>query len=398
MEKVKLNEVTWFQEGPGVRNTQYTESGVKLLNVANLVNGKVVLSNTSRFISEDEAFGKYKHFLCDDGDLIIASSGIKVEYLDKKMGFVTKDMLPLCMNTSTIRFKVKDKNQLDIKYLMYFFKSNIFKDQIQKLITGSAQLNYGPSHLNKVFIKMNTMNKQKEIVNKLDKITNMIENQEKMIKKYDDLIKSQFIEMFGDPLSNNIFELQELNTVCDVRDGTHDSPKYHNIGYPLITSKNIINGGISFDDVNLISKEDYDKINQRSFVDNGDILMPMIGTIGNPVIVDKIKDFAIKNVALIKFYKDSKIDNHFLYYLMKSDSFNSYLKEKNKGGTQKFVSLGIIRKIKIITPPIELQNQFADFVKHIDKLKFRETITKLKNLCYNIFNIIQSKNLSEVKK
>ena len=398
MEKVKLNEVTWFQEGPGVRNTQYTESGVKLLNVANLINGKVVLSNTSRFISEDEAFGKYKHFLCDDGDLIIASSGIKVEYLDKKMGFVTKDMLPLCMNTSTIRFKVKDKNQLNIKYLMYFFKSNIFKDQIQKLITGSAQLNYGPSHLNKVFIKMNTMNKQKEIVDKLDKITNMIENQEKMIKKYDDLIKSQFIEMFGDPLSNNLFELHELNTVCDVRDGTHDSPKYHDIGYPLITSKNIIDGGISFEDVNLISKEDYDKINQRSFVDNGDILMPMIGTIGNPIIVDKIRDFAIKNVALIKFYKDSKIDNHFLYYLMKSDSFNHYLKDKNKGGTQKFVSLGIIRKIKIITPPIELQNQFADFVKHIDKLKFRETITKLKNLCYNIFNIIQSKNLSEVKK
>ena len=384
MEKVKLNEVTWFQEGPGVRNTQYTESGVKLLNVANLINGKVVLSNTSRFISEDEAFGKYKHFLCDDGDLIIASSGIKVEYLDKKMGFVTKDMLPLCMNTSTIRFKVKDKNQLNIKYLMYFFKSNIFKDQIQKLITGSAQLNYGPSHLNKVFIKMNTMNKQKEIVDKLDKITNMIENQEKMIKKYDDLIKSQFIEMFGDPLSNNLFELHELNTVCDVRDGTHDSPKYHDIGYPLITSKNIIDGGISFEDVNLISKEDYDKINQRSFVDNGDILMPMIGTIGNPIIVDKIRDFAIKNVALIKFYKDSKIDNHFLYYLMKSDSFNHYLKDKNKGGTQKFVSLGIIRKIKIITPPIELQNQFADFVKHIDKLKFtlKQTLEKLGN-CYH---------------
>ena len=197
MEKVKLNEVTWFQEGPGVRNTQYTESGIKLLNVANLVNGKVVLSNTSRYISEDEAFGKYKHFLCDEGDLIIASSGIKVEYLDKKMGFITKDMLPLCMNTSTIRFKVKDENQLDIKYLMYFFKSNIFKDQIQKLITGSAQLNYGPSHLNKVFIKMNSIEKQKEIVKKLDKITSMIENQEEQIKKYDDLVKSQFIEMFG---------------------------------------------------------------------------------------------------------------------------------------------------------------------------------------------------------
>ena len=178
--------------------------------------------------------------------------------------------------------------------------------------------------------------------------------------------------MFGDPLSNNKYELQELNSVCDVRDGTHDSPKYHDTGYPLITSKNIVDGMISFEDVNLISQEDYDKVNQRSFVDNGDILMPMIGTIGNPVIVNKTREFAIKNVALIKFHKYSQIINYFLYHLMKSESFENYLKTNNKGGTQKFVSLGIIRKTKIITPPIELQNQFADFVKHIDKLKLND--------------------------
>ena len=203
--------------------------------------------------------------------------------------------------------------------------------------------------------------------------------------------------MFGDPLSNHKYELQELNSVCDVRDGTHDSPKYHDTGYPLITSKNIIDGMISFEDVNLISQEDYDKVNQRSFVDNGDILMPMIGTIGNPVIVNKTRDFAIKNVALIKFHKDSQIINYFLYHLMKSESFENYLKTNNKGGTQKFVSLGIIRKTKIITPPIELQNQFADFVKHIDKLKFRKNITKLRNICYNIFNFEKFNMQREVK-
>ena len=102
--QVKISDYLWFQEGPGVRNTQYTETGVKLLNVANLVDGKVDITNTSRYISEEEAYGKYKHFLVDDGDFIIASSGIKVEYFDKKMGFVTLDQLPLCMNTSTIRF------------------------------------------------------------------------------------------------------------------------------------------------------------------------------------------------------------------------------------------------------------------------------------------------------
>ena len=70
---VKIPEVLFFQEGPGVRNTQYTNEGVKLLNVANLVDGKVDLSTSDRYISEDEAYGKYSHFLCDDGDFIVES-------------------------------------------------------------------------------------------------------------------------------------------------------------------------------------------------------------------------------------------------------------------------------------------------------------------------------------
>ena len=109
---VKIPDVLFFQEGPGVRNTQYTTEGIKLLNVANLVDGKVDLSTSDRYISEEEAFGKYSHFLCDDGDFIVASSGIKVEYIDKKMGFVDESMLPLCMNTSTIRFKVLNPDEL----------------------------------------------------------------------------------------------------------------------------------------------------------------------------------------------------------------------------------------------------------------------------------------------
>ena len=82
---VKIPDVLFFQEGPGVRNSQYTEEGIKLLNVANLVDGKIDLTTSNRYISESEAYGKYKHFLCDDGDFIVASSGIKVEYINKKM-------------------------------------------------------------------------------------------------------------------------------------------------------------------------------------------------------------------------------------------------------------------------------------------------------------------------
>ena len=98
--------------------------------------------------------------------------------------------------------------------------------------------------------------------------------------------------------------------------------------------------------------------------------MPMIGTVGNPVIV-KIKDeFAIKNVALIKFCDNTKVTNIYIQALLKSDYFDSEVLGKVRGGTQKFISLGDIRKLEILVPPIDLQNQFAEFVEQTDKLKF----------------------------
>ena len=78
----------------------------------------------------------------------------------------------------------------------------------------------------------------------------------------------------------------KLSEICDVRDGTHDSPKYVETGFPLITSKNIVNGKLDLSVVNYICLNDFNKINARSKVDVGDILMPMIGTIGNPHIVE----------------------------------------------------------------------------------------------------------------
>lgn len=99
------------------------------------------------------------------------------------------------------------------------------------------------------------------------------------------------------------WEEKKLGEVSDVRDGTHDSPKYHKNGYPFITSKNLRSDGtIDLENVSLISAEDFKKVNKRSKVDQGDILFGMIGTIGNPAIV-KDCNFAIKNVALINFEK-----------------------------------------------------------------------------------------------
>lgn len=179
----------------------------------------------------------------------------------------------------------------------------------------------------------------------------------------------------------------KLNDICDVRDGTHDSPQYVAEGYPLVTSKNIIDGQIDITNVSYISEEDYETINKRSNVDDGDILMPMIGTIGRPVIVNKEFEFAIKNVALIKFYKDSKVMPTYIRYILDSNLFKRYVDKENRGGTQKFISLGNIRNFPIPLVSLDKQKEITTTLNKLSQLikNRKEQIELLDNLIKSRF-------------
>ena len=156
-----------------------------------------------------------------------------------------------------------------------------------------------------------------------------------------------------------------LQSESDVRDGTHDSPKYVDNGYPLITSKNLTDmGTLDFSNVSYLKQEDFDKINQRSKVDIGDILFGMIGTIGKPVRIDR-DDFAIKNVALIK--EKGLIKNDYLIHYLHTPSINKQFANNQDGGTQKFIALDKIRKLKITMPSRKEQEKIVSMFNLLDK-------------------------------
>ena len=155
-----------------------------------------------------------------------------------------------------------------------------------------------------------------------------------------------------------------LSKVSDVRDGTHDSPSYVKDGYPLITSKNLKNGKLDLTDINLISEDDYLNINKRSAVNIGDIIFGMIGTIGNPVLLNS-DGFAIKNVALIK-EKDELLNIYLIHYL-NSSFFAKQVALLNAGNTQKFLALGQNRSLSIHKPQLAEQTKIANFLSAIDQ-------------------------------
>lgn len=191
-----LNEITFYQEGPGVRNYQYTKEGVKLLNVDNFVNNALELDNTDKYISNEEAYGKYKHFLVDEGDLLIACSGIKAEYFDEKIAFAENKHLPLCMNTSTMRFKSLDENTLNLRYLKYYFQTQSFKKQVFQVMTGSAQFNFGPTHLKYFKIPIPCLDEQIKIYQMFESIDIKILNIYREIMKVKEFKKGLLQQMF----------------------------------------------------------------------------------------------------------------------------------------------------------------------------------------------------------
>lgn len=168
------------------------------------------------------------------------------------------------------------------------------------------------------------------------------------------------------------WEVKELFSVCDVRDGTHDSPRYFKTGVKFVTSKNIIEGSLDFADISYVSERDAFEINKRSKVEKGDILMSMIGTIGNAVLIKFEPDFCIKNVALIK---PKLIDGEFLIQLIYSPFYQTYIKNNLDGGIQKFISLGVLRSLDCLIPPLPEQTAIANALKDTDDL-----INSLENL------------------
>ncbi len=151
-----------------------------------------------------------------------------------------------------------------------------------------------------------------------------------------------------------------------VRDGTHDTPKQTNSGYRLVTSKHIKNGQINSDEGYFISEKDFKKINERSLVDQWDVLMSMIGTIGEAAIVKDQPKYAIKNVALFKCGDELKAK--WLYYFLCSPEGKGQLFSNQKGASQQFVSLTQLRNLQIPIRDQSTMKKITDILSAYDYL------------------------------
>ena len=217
---------------------------------------------------------------------------------------------------------------------------------------------------------------QKQISAVLSKVTELISLRKKQLAKLDELVKARFVEMFD---GNGYSEMQ-LSQVCKkITDGTHKTPRYLDHGITFISAKNIIDGKLDFMDIKYISKGEYQEIQRRCQTEQGDVLLAKSGSLGMTAIVNTPQPLGLfESLAILK-YDRTLLNNIFLCKQLQSESVQNQLMTNAKGVAVKHLHLNVISAIKIIVPPLELQNEFAAFVERVDQQKqtIQQSLEKL---------------------
>lgn len=332
----------------GLTAKEYTESGPLFLSVHSLNYGDYVDFRDAFHISE-ERYIESPEIMLQKDDVLICKDGAGIG----KVGIIGE--LPDRTTINSSLLMIRSGKDILPKFLYRCLESPYFQQIVNSRLNGATTPHLYQRDITEFPVYLPPLPEQHSIVSILDEafegIATAKANTEKNLQNARALFDSHLQAVFSQQGEGWIES--KLGTVYDVRDGTHDSPKYHETGYPLITSKNLKREGLSFEDVSLIDEQDYVKINQRSVVHKGDVLFAMIGTIGNPTLVTVEPDFAIKNVALFKIPNGQS--GAFLKHYLASGWVISKMMQDAKGTTQKFVGLGYLRDFPINVPPLAKQ-------------------------------------------
>ncbi len=257
-----------------------------------------------------------------------------------------------------------DASSLNPKFLSLLCRYEPFWASMRERTVGSVlrRKTLSATALMEIPIQLPPLPEQKRIVDLISSVDSYIEALQQQLettKKSKNAVLHELLTVSGDE-----FEYKALSDICEVRDGTHDSPKPSHEGFALVTSKNIKDGKLDLESAYLISPQDYVEVNKRSKVERFNLLISMIGTIGEVIVVEEEPNFAIKNVGLLK--SSNPILSRYLCHYLGSQFGKSAVSLSVSGSTQKFISLGKLRELRVLYPSEERQKAIVELMTLFD--------------------------------
>lgn len=369
IKRVRLSEIAeLITKGttPTTLGYNFQEDGVNFLKIECFSEDGTYIKEKTAHISE-ECHEKLKRSKLRTGDILFSIAGAI-----GRVAVVTEEMLPANTNQALAIIRVT-RDDIYLPYIKLILTSQIVKAQFERKKQGVAQLNISLKDINELEIPLPEKSKQIECASLLEKISGIITARQKQLQKLDELVKARFVEMFGSPVSNPLsWRKRTLKEVCiKLNDGTHFSPESYETGqYKYITAKNIKLSGFDFSNITYVPEEVHRPIYERCNPEMGDVLYIKDGATTGIAMVNTLKEefTLLSSVALLK--QDRLVINgHFLAALLNNEDMYIDIRNNMGGAAITRLTIAKLNAIKVIVPPIEIQNKFAAFVEQVDKLK-----------------------------
>ena len=355
---VKLSDVFTLQMGktPSRNNPDYWNGNHKWLSIADFgMNGKYI-NKTKECIT----------------DAAVTESGIKatphntvVMSFKLSIGKTAITVKDIFTNEAIMSFIDKGTYPIDVNYIYHLFSGKDWSKGTNKAVMGTT---LNKATLSQITIPLPPIESQYQIADNLEKVSKLIDICNTILNKLDILVKSRFVEMFGNPITNShnlplktLSELGELGRGIS-KHRPRNAPELLGGVYPLIQTGDVANASLYILDYNSTYSETGFK--QSKMWSKGTLCITIAANIAKTAILTFDSCFPD---SVVGFNANVSTNNIFIHFWF--SFFQEILEEQAPESAQKNINLKILSELKVIVPPIELQQQFADFVAQTDKSK-----------------------------
>ena len=354
---IRLGDVATYINGYAFKPEDRGEEGLPIIRIQDLTGN-----------AHDLGFynGEYpKKVEINDGDILISwSASLGVYIWSEGKALLNQHIFKV----------VFDKVAIDKNYFVYAVRRKLVEMGMKT--HGATMKHIVKKDFDATLIPYPTLDKQAEIAVNLNKVSSIIEAREQELQLLDNLIKARFVEMFGDPVANDMgWNTLHLENACkSIVDCPHSTPSYTNedTGFMCIRTSIVKKNKILWNDIEYISEDEFVKRIQRKKPEVGDIVYTREGAIlGIAAIIDRDCNVALGQRSMLLSPDIDKCTSEFVCVAMNSDSFLDNVLKGVSGSASPHINVGNIKAFRMIMPPIELQKQFSNFVKQVDKSKVK---------------------------
>ncbi len=373
--KVKLGDIAILINGDRGKNYPsqadiVLDGDVPFVNAGHL-NGRNINFSEMNYISK-EKYAQLNSGKFREGDILYCLRGS----LGKKA--VVNSSIQGAIASSLVIIR-PDSTRVDVDYLMFALDSPSIQEQLIKANNGSSQPNLSAASVRGYEVDLPDKKIQEDIVDKLSKVRAIIDARQQELQKLDDLIKARFVELFGDPATNEkgfikapmgdymtlLTDFSSNGSYKTLDSGVtmYDEPNFA----WMVRTTDLESGDMTA--IKYIDENAYELL-AKSKIYGGEIIMNKIGSAGKIYLMPQIDMPASLGRNAFMFRYDERINVKFLYHLLTSEYGQREIQQYVRGAVTKTITKNDARAVLIIVPPIELQNEFEALVEQVDKSKF----------------------------